>query len=164
MSVSKRNLAILVLAAALILLTSVGVARAYFRDYERAWGYATLHLNGKTEIEEKVENGQKEVTIVNTGDANMIIRVKAFAPTDLQYGGEGWIQAGDYWYYNQVLTPKAESGVLDVSWEKVAANADNNKYEVIVVQEAEIAVYDEDGKLMAPEGWDAGAVSQIKAD
>ena len=79
------------LAAAAITLTgtlAVGSACAYFTTYSEAEGKVVFELGyTKTIPHEEVSDGQKIISIENTGDYDCYIRVKAYAGAgyDLSY-------------------------------------------------------------------------------
>ena len=100
---NKKSI-LLAVSMALVLSLSVGVAFAYFSDYTEAKGGAVLSLGGKTEIKEDVNENQKTVTIKNTGETNIVVRVMIVGPTQMTIEpSDGWEQNGDYYYYNKIV-------------------------------------------------------------
>ena len=74
---NKRKL-VITLSLILCLTASVGFTLAYFTDYENAKGGAVVKLSGQTEVEEEFDGNNKQVTIKNTGDTDMVVRLKVF--------------------------------------------------------------------------------------
>lgn len=164
----NRKLLITALSLILCLTVSIGLAVAYFTDYEAAKGGAVLQLNGQTEIEEKADDTSKTVTIVNTGDADMVTRVMFIGdPSKLTVTpGENWSGPDDdgWYYYTKVLKKagspnntktKPISGTISVK-----GDDDIKDFDIIVVHESERVLYDGD-TVAIPEGW---AVSSIAAE
>ena len=163
-AIFKNKLTLTIFAVALCLSISVGSAIAYFSDYEEAAGGATLNLGGITELKETSNEDAKEITIKNTGDTNMIVRVAIYGAGEYLAEvnlGDNWIQAGDFYYYTQILEPQAETTQITAAvkqWSEGEAPAFD--YEVTVVHESAQAVFD--GKeLVVPTGWDKNAVASI---
>ena len=126
----------LVLAAAAIALTgslTVGSAMAYFTTYATAGGGVKMNMGFTTTVpDEKIDEKGKHVTIINKGDYDCFVRVKAFAPVALTYlAPDGGWQAGDdgYWYYE--------------SDEKAS------EFNVVVIQECTPVLFDENGNAYA---------------
>ena len=167
-SLSKKTLC---LAAAALTLTaglSVGSAMAYFTTYTQSEGGAVLDLGFTTTVpREEVDNWAKHVTVENTGDYPCMVRVRAFAGSQVEgrltYSGANWSLAEDgYYYYSQILEPHTitpESDVLDIHIDNTGLDQDFN---VIVVQEHAPVYYDEDGN---PQGdWENVLDSQEQTD
>ena len=151
MTLSKK---LLVIAITLSLLTSVGMAFAYFSDYVEAKGEAKLALTGKTEIDEQVTEYKKEISIYNTGDIDMVVRVQVFGPDGMAVSGVGWTQHGDWWYYNEALAPGEDSKTSTLTAEVNNVPVDpENDLEIIVVHESAPAVYDTSGNLTPWDKW-----------
>lgn len=145
------------LAAAAITLTgtlAVGSACAYFTTYSEAEGKVVFELGyTKTIPHEEVSDGQKIISIENTGDYDCYIRVKAYAGAGygLSYadgGSKKWYDGKDgYWYYKDILPVGATSETVIVNippglLEDVKEGKDLN---VIVIQECTPVQYDDDG-------------------
>lgn len=155
----------LLVAAALVVIgaTSIKPAMAYFTDSHQASGTVTVHL-GDLEItpKEDAKEWVKDITVTNTGDYDVFVRVKAICGS--QYGvkftsGNDWSYNADdgYYYYNKMLAKKDVSSVLKLTIEP-PKGLDYDTFNVVIVQEAAKAVYakDENGnktdKLVA--AWD----------
>lgn len=160
-------LAVLILSA----LLAAG-SMAYFSDYEVARGEATLHLNGQTEIEEKIVDGNKVISIKNikntTADADVleapaVVRVAVYGPKNITVTPavpEDWEEHNGYYYYTKVLGIGESTSDLTAEIELTEEEAENtgDHYDVVVVHESALPVYEqtEDGKnkVRTPEGWD----------
>ena len=161
-----RKLLITALSLILCMSVSVGLAFAYFTDYENARGGAILHLKGQTEITEKVDEAGKTISIQNVDEPDMVVRVMIIAD-EAHLGdvtlGSGWVDGGDGWYYyNKILKGskdgKGEStsdleAKINVSGDEVVTD-----FDVVVVHEAERVVYDGD-KVAIPDGWSITSIS-----
>ena len=161
----KNKLLIMALSLTLCLTVSIGLAVAYFTDYEDAKGGAVLHLGGRTEIEEHVDKDKKEVTLRNTGEVDMVVRVLFFGgdQTGANYEvlpdqSSDWTGSGNTWYYNKILKPGESTSKLVASVEGSVKDGDHIDFDITVVHEAKRATYAQDsgGKniVAAPEGWD----------
>jgi len=159
--ISQRKIVMLIIAAALVLLVSVGVTFAYFSDYEEASGGATLKLGGETEMTEGEDSASKHIVVENTGDTNMITRVMIFDNEHMTVTLENekdWhetkIEGGKCYYYTKVLKPGEKTSAIDaelsVEWK---GEEPEYNFDVTVIHESAQAVYN--GKtLVTPEGWD----------
>lgn len=147
----------LVLAAAAIALTgflTVGSAMAYFTTYATAGGGVKMNMGFTTTVpDEKIDEKGKHVTIINKGDYDCFVRVKAFAPVALTYlAPDGGWQAGDdgYWYYESVLpageTTKQE---LNISYQFPSGDEKASEFNVVVIQECTPVLFDENGNAYA---------------
>lgn len=153
--ITKRTM-ILVLLAALVL--STGVAYAYFTDYEQARGGAAIYLNGQTTIEEDADEAKKVITISNTGDTDVIVRVAVYGDyiSNVDFSTADWTKDGDFYYYNKILPAGQEttsSITANIDTEK--AKAAGHDFEIIVVHESSRVLYDgtEANRVVKPSGW-----------
>lgn len=164
---NHKKLLIMALSLILCLAVSIGIAVAYFTDYENARGGAVIRLTGQTELKETVDEKGKTVSIQNVDEADMIVRVMFIA--DAAHLGE--ISMGDGWsgpdskgwyYYGKVLKgSKSGSGdsTTDIKAEvKVKGDEDVNDFDVVVVHEASRVLYDGD-TVVIPDGWSIGSIS-----
>lgn len=165
------NKILIVFALVLCLSVSVGASLAYFSDYEEASGGATLNLGGKTEMSEGNDHSQKNITIKNTGETDMIVRVaimgegvKHFknAPT---FNPEDWatdtVDGTTWYYYKKLLKPNDTTSPvnakMEFSWE---GDAPDYSFQITVVHESAQAVYN--GRTIAcPKGWNQDIVMAI---
>jgi hypothetical protein len=134
-------------AAVLAAGLSIPGAMAYFTTYASAEGGAALELGHTTEIEEKFENWQKDIQIVNTGDVDCYVRVKVLCGSQftLDISGAGWsYNDGDqYWYYADPTAPDAKTGSLLA--QITMPEGFLQDFNVAVVQECTPVQYDADG-------------------
>lgn len=152
----KSKLCLVVAAAIMVIgISSIKPAMAYFTDSVATEGMIELKLGDSIpKIDEQVENMTKKVTITNTGDYDIFVRVKAIAPESCVItftGQEGWSKGDDgYYYYANPLAPK------EVTASQLILGINNNlsgNFNVIIVQEATKVLYDKDGKAYAD--WNA---------
>ena len=162
----NKNTIILALSLILCFTVSIGIATAYFTDYESAKGGAVLNLSGQTQLEETVLDNSKTVHITNVGETDMIVRVRIIGDAEVTVS-TGWIKKasenGDiWWYYGKILTPKGTAGAKasDLKAE-VTGPAGVTNFDIVVVHEASRTVYNDDGSLVVPNGWNEQAVGQI---
>lgn len=163
----KINKKTLILALSLILCfsVSIGIATAYFTDYESAKGGAVLNLSGQTELKETVKDNNKTISIKNVGKTDMIVRVKVIGDTDKLRFNEGanWIdKRGEdgWWYYGKILkgSPDGKNGESTTDlFAGVSGTAGETDFDIVVVHEASRTVYDVDDEgntvLVKPNGW-----------
>lgn len=163
-----RKLLVMALSLILCMSVSIGLAFAYFTDYENARGGAVLHLKGQTEITEDVDETGKTISIQNVDEPDMVVRVMIIAD-EAHLGeitlGEGWEDGKDGWYYyNRILKGSSakndrEKRTSDLE-AKINVSGDEvvTDFEVVVVHEAERVVYDGD-KVAIPDGWSITSIS-----
>lgn len=155
----------LIISLILILAVSVGVTYAYFTDYDQLAGAATLSLNGATEVEEEVQDLTKTISIENRGEegknASCVVKLLIYGPEGMTVSldnASDWTkletEEGVYeYYYNHILAPGKTTSNVVASIEDVPADADMADLEIIVLHESKAVVFDEDGKVIAPQGW-----------
>lgn len=157
-----RPVLIALLAIILAAGTGIGTAWAYFTTFATAKGSYTLKLGDRSDIEEDVTEGKKEVAISVSDDSQPVfIRLKAFSGEEysLKYQSESdkWTEDEDgYWYY---LAPVEANGktdkliiyILDKDGKKIDASKveDGTKFNIIVVYETTPAIYAADGTATA---------------
>ena len=154
----KRKFLIL-LAVVLTFAVTTVAASAYFSDYELAAGKAIVKLNGQTVIKENVENNIKTISIVNTGDANVFVRVGIYGPKEMEvtFNGADWEKHEDFYYYKHVLPAnekhnQATVSQIEASIDKIpAGQAANAEFDIVVVQECSPEAYDDDGTPIKPD-------------
>lgn len=158
-TIKFKSLAVL-LAVLLLVFASIGTAYAYFSDYDTGRGYATLKLSAETTIDEGTDPAVKNIVIYNAeNSAPVVVRVGIFGPEGLKVTvPSGWTKAGDFYYYNSVLAPGENTGTaieakIELTPEQQAVADDS--FNVTVVHESAVAVYNEDGTVKLPEGWDS---------
>ena len=163
-----RKRTMLIFALVLSLSVTVGATLAYFSDYEEASGGATLHLGGQTELKEGSDVNQKDIQIKNTGKTYMLVRVGIYGPDNMEMpkAGGDWFKGDDgFYYFGRALAPGEETAKgllvaeLKTSWKGEKPEYD---YEVTVVHEGCQVLYDNDGKLVYPDGWSRSEVDKIQ--
>ena len=159
---NKRKL-VIALSLILCLTASVGFTLAYFTDYENAKGGAVIKLSGQTEVEEEFDGNNKKVTITNTGDTDMVVRLKVFGDEDHMTvnstGNTDWIEGSDgFWYYKKVLLAGAEASMFKVDVSGKIDQDDLIDFEITVVHESQRVAYDGD-KVAVPKGWKIDSIS-----
>ena len=148
-TVKRSKVYLLVIALVLVLSMTVGLTMAYFSDYTEAKGGIKVALGGETTIHEKQNDDNKVISIKNTGDTDVIVRVAVYGPTAITYSESAdWEKSGDYVYYKKVLPVGATTSEIKASWDVPADLGDD--YNVVVVQESDQAVYDENGEIVKP--------------
>lgn len=141
-------------AVALAAGVSVGTAAAYFTTYATASGGVQINLGFTTTVpEETVSDWTKHVKVTNTGDHECYVRVKAFAGETYQSGltysdTDGKWKPGEdgYYYYSDIVPPKGTTSELLIKIDRKDSETDFN---VIVVQESTIVIYDSAGNPKA---------------
>ena len=172
---NHRKLLIMALSLILCITASVGIAFAYFTDYENARGGAILNLKGQTWIDEDADEKGKTIVIQNVNEPDMVVRVMIIGDKDhlgVIDAEDGWIGPDkDGWYYYSKLLKgctdaerKNGGRTSELKAEiKVSGNEDINAFDVVVVQEAERVVYDQDSEgnniVSVPAGWNIGSIS-----
>lgn len=153
MRISKKILIGLV-TGALCVAALTGTALAYFSDKTVAMGEHPVKLGYSTEINEEIVDGNKQISIANTGETEVTVRVQLFYSNaddvTVTVSGNGWAQQEEaesdahVWYYNQVLAPGATTGDLEA---KISADAEKVPagFDVIVVSQSSPVAYDEAG-------------------
>ena len=154
-TVINKKIVLLAISFALVLSLSVGMAFAYFSDYTTAKGGATITLGGKTDIKETVVDKTKTISIENTGETDVVVRVKIFGQTTIDEIGNGWhLEDDGYWYYDKVLKPtESDKSTTNIVATVVAPEGQVDNYDVVVVHESAQVTYDESGNIQVPEGW-----------
>lgn len=174
----KNKLIPMVIALVLCLSASIGFALAYFSDYEEAAGGATLHLGGRTELDEGDKTDAKHIVIKNTGDeaglqTDMIVRVAIFGdeymqPLDFNGHADDWYkpEGDEFYYYKHILKPGESTpeitATVKTSWGEGETEPPFD-FEVTVLHEGAQAVYNGD-TLKTPQGWNKDAVSEIEIE
>lgn len=162
---SNKTIGLALMALVLTLSVSVGGVMAYFTTYTEAKGEVTMELGyTNTEIEENVVNGQKEIKLVNTGDYDCYVRLKALTgdayKESLVYseadGAGKWTPGADgYYYFSDIVAAGEATSQINVGFsfpveeEGKEPPADFN---VIIIQECTPVAYDEEGNPVAE--WD----------
>ena len=139
----------------LVAFTGIKTCGAWFSDYKELSGDASLKLSHQTSITEEIDdNSNKHVTITNTGETDVVVRVKLFGGSYVKItAGENWKLSDDGWYYyEKVLTPREVS--TEIFAEVKKSEAPDYDFDVVVILEAERAIYDGDQLIKPVESWD----------
>ncbi len=153
MKLINRRIVLLVMSLVLVISVAIGATMAYFSAYDAHKGEVALALKGGTEIEEQTGENQKVVTIHNTGDTVVVVRVAIYGPSPMNISGEKWtpktVGGTDYWYYDEAILPGGQSTPLTARYE---GNVTDANMEIIVVHESETAQF-KNGALVDPDNW-----------
>ncbi len=155
---------LLIAAAALLMIGAAAVspAMAYFTDTHTASGMVTLSLgDSNVKPDESFDGMNKLITVTNTGDYAVFVRVKAIygsncAVTLDAASSSGWSDGGDgYYYYASPLAGKTGDASEGESSSQlkliVAAKEDTtaDSFNVIILEEATRVRYDSNGNAIA---------------
>lgn len=163
-NMSSKTIGLTLMALILTLSISVGGAMAYFTTYTEAEGGVTMELGfPNTDIEERVVDGKKEIKLLNTGDYDCYVRLKALTgdayKDSLTYaepdGAGKWTPGADgYYYFSDIVAAGEATSQINVGFkfpleegEEVPAD-----FNVIIIQECTQVRYEEDGTPYAD--WD----------
>ncbi len=152
----KRKLLIVTSLMALMLLMSTVGVYAYFTDYESAKGGAVVHLNGESTIQEQADDNGKVVSLKNTGDCDLIVRVGIYGDFYTDKGDSDWVKGSDgFWYYKKILEPGKSTSDLTVTIDKKEAGEAGHDFDIVVVQESSRVMYDgsDENRVVKPDGW-----------
>lgn len=161
-----RNYLLVAAAAVLVASASIKPAMAYFTDSHIAVGKRTIKLGDSilTPPEDSVSNMIKTVSITNTGDYEVFVRVRAIAPEGVKVTinkecEADWVLVGDYYYYatsenvendGTVLSTKEKTKPLKLDIvEPTDGNLKGQPFNVVILQEATKVLYHENGKAFA---------------
>lgn len=145
----KLNKTILAaIAVVLPLSTGIGSALSYFTANAESQGRLGVEVGPpQTEIRETFGDWTKHVTITNTGEIPVYVRVGAFSGSQypLSYVLNGsWISDGSYYVYNQILNPGDTTTALDIKISGVEETEKDN-FNVVVIYERTPVTYDAEG-------------------
>ncbi len=155
---------LLIAAAALLMIGAAAVspAMAYFTDTHTASGMVTLSLgDSNVKPDESFDGMNKLITVTNTGDYAVFVRVKAIYGSNCTVtldaaSSSGWSDGGDgYYYYASPLAGKTGDASEGESSSQlkliVAAKEDTtaDSFNVIILEEATRVRYDSNGNAIA---------------
>ncbi len=155
---------LLIAAAALLMIGAAAVspAMAYFTDTHTASGMVTLSLgDSNVKPDENFDGLNKLITVTNTGDYAVFVRVKAIYGSNCTVildaaSSSGWSEGGDgYYYYASPLAGKTKDASVGESSSQlkliVAAKEGTtaDSFNVIIVEEATRVRYDSNGNAIA---------------
>lgn len=176
MKITKKQISILLAFVLLAGITAASVpgALAYFTDRQHADGSAAVQMTWETTPHEEMDGNNKHITIENTGETPVIVRVRIFAADFAAVDpGADWIAGADGWYYyNKILPPgTADTPSLTSDlYVEVSAQSEGGQdtsklpdydFNIIVVHESVRTVYEDNTTLQVPAGWDSTAVSAV---
>ncbi len=155
---------LLIAAAALLMIGAAAVspAMAYFTDTHTASGMVTLSLgDSNVKPDESFDGMNKLITVTNTGDYAVFVRVKAIYGSNCTVtldaaSSSGWSYGDDgYYYYASPLAGKTGDASVGESSSQlkliVAAKEDTtaDSFNVIILEEATRVRYDSNGNAIA---------------
>lgn len=158
-SLAKRA-GVIALSATLGVTAFAGTAYAYFTSHTQAAGSHPIELGYSSEINEDIVDGNKDITMVNTGDTEIMVRIQLFygtgvnnnvkitVPGENTVENSGWSQEADgVWVYEHVLQPGESTHSL---WVDVEADegTDLSNFDVTVIGQTSPIYYDENGKAV----------------
>ena len=144
----KRQIVLFALAITLVLCSTIGTSFAYFTTYVTAKGGYVIKASPT--ITEPLINKEKNIVITNSeGASPVFVRVKVFCGEEfvpaLTVDGDGWTHntSDDYYYYNTPLDAGESTKVLFAKIGDLPERVeDNDDFNIIVVYESVLAVYD----------------------
>ncbi len=179
----KNKWFLLLLALVLVIGAGVKSTYAYFTTYSTAKGGYVIHMGNETEIEEKALGAKKEISIKNTGDYPVFVRVKVFAGSNItvnpSFSSACWEKrtedGKDVYYYLKTLeghtstseTGTVEDGLLrfDLEIPKDENVKEGDEVNVVIVYESVPAVFKGSGTDAVPDfdtAWKIGTVTVIQ--
>ena len=147
------------IAAALMLVATIGIrsAFAYFTTYVVADGGVKISIGSTVTLpEEEMDLHFKLVTVMNTGNYDCYVRVKAFAGAEynnLIYSddnGKWSLGADGYYYYSEIVSANEVTGTLKIAVEGLKeVPEEGESFNVIVIQECTPVLFNEEGTAYA---------------
>lgn len=135
----------------LVICTIAGCVYAYFTCYVYADG--TLDIGGnieKLDLEETVNLWEKQIKVnADPKGEDIFVRVKIYVPSQVKfsYSGNGWeLKEDGYYYYNPLVKAGTSTEVFNIN---IDPKELTDEFDVIIVQEATDAIYDENKKAYA---------------
>ena len=159
-TMNKKVLAIA--AILLVLVAAVGLAGAFFSDYDHGIGQATINIGGETTIEESVKGAQKTIQIHNKGEGEVFVRVAIYGPEEegmTVTAGEGWSKSDGFWYYTKVLPAGGDTSSIVADISGVPLTVDLSELDILVTHQSVPVVYDAEGKADMAASWATAAGS-----
>lgn len=149
----KASIALFFLVVVMVVCASLPAAWGYFNTYTRTQGGMPIGFRSETEFEEDVSEMTKHLTVKNKeGSPDIFVRARGFSDSahPLTYSAPdgGWVDGGDgFWYYQSVLAAGESTTKLDVkiSLPEGVEFKDGDEFNVVVVYESTLALYNEDG-------------------
>ena len=158
MKKANKRFLLTICAVTLSLCVTVGVAFAYFTDYEMARGTAVVKLSGQTVIDEQFEDLDKVISVLNNGDGDVIVRVGIYGPDEMEYkydSGDWYHSKTDgFWYYKHVLHAGSSTSPLKVLVEGIPVGEATAEMDITVVHESLPLAAGDDEYYIVPDGWE----------
>lgn len=158
-SLAKRA-GVIAISATLGVAAFAGTAYAYFTSHTQATGSHPIELGYSSEVKENIVEGNKNITMMNTGDTEIMVRIQLFYGTGVNENvkvtvpgantaeNSGWSQdANDVWTYERVLQPGESTNSLWVDVE-ATGGTDLSNFDVTVIGQTSPIYYDESGKAV----------------
>ena len=158
MKKANKRFLLAICAVTLSLCVTVGVAFAYFTDYEMARGTAVVKLSGQTVINEEFEDLDKVISVLNNGEGDVIVRVGIYGPDEMKYEfdrGDWYHSETDgFWYYKHVLHAGSSTSPLKVLVEGIPVGEATAEMDITVVHESLPLAAGDDEYYIVPDGWE----------
>ena len=158
MKKANKRFLLAICAVTLSLCVTVGVAFAYFTDYEMARGTAVVKLSGQTVINEEFEDLDKVISVLNNGEGDVIVRVGIYGPDKMKYkfdSGDWYHSETDgFWYYKHVLHAGSSTSPLKVLVKGIPVGEATAEMDITVVHESLPLAAGDDGYYIVPDGWE----------
>ena len=177
----KSKWFLLLLALALVIGAAVGSSYAYFTTYSTGRGGYIVHMGNRTEIHEEALGSKQDITIKNTGDYPVFVRVKIFAGSNITvepaFSSEYWekrTEGGqDVYRYLKTLEKGEETGRTGETWNDGKLTFDltipkgedvkeGDEVNVVIIYESVPAVFRDDGSPDLDTAWSIGKVTVIQ--
>lgn len=154
MNLAKRSITIAI-AIALCMTVCAGTAFAYFTSNAKASGGHTIALEYSSNTNETIVDGNKQISMQNTGSADIMVRIQLFFGTGVNNniavetpGADGWSKTGttgsEVWTYSKVLAAGESTSILPVNV-SAAEDVDLSNFDVVVIGQTSPVHYDEAG-------------------
>ena len=150
----KKSKYLLILAAfAVIGLASVKPAMAYFTDYALATGYHVVKVHDPVvgPPTENVTGMVKTISLTNTGDFDMYVRVRAICPdtvtATMDKTTTGWTEDEDgvFYTYDAILPVGQSTSDINLKISEPTGELAGSDFNVVIIQEGTKVHYKEDG-------------------
>ena len=161
----KRQIVLFALAITLVLCSTIGTSFAYFTTYVTAKGGYVIKASPT--ITEPLIEKAKNIQIINSENASPVfVRVQVFCGEEfipaLTVEGEGWTYnaSDEYYYYNTPLDAGEPTEVLFAKIGDLPERVkDNDDFNIIVVYESVLAVFDSEGRPDMDTSWANGNIN-----
>ena len=148
------------LAAVLVLGAAATNSSSYFTTYVTARGGYPLALHDvQVDVDDTMDGNTKQITVRNVTDEPCYVRVRVIqssaVETAIKYGGAGWSDGGDgYWYYDAILPGRGAAELLEATITLPESSTEKpipegTTFNVTVIAECTKVLYDADGSAQA---------------